>query len=53
MGCHRFFSNREASKGPQVLSDDVKIHLNGDLAFAKKIPAVLNIWVTYMKGRKY
>ncbi len=48
-----FFSNREASKGPQVLTDDVKNHLNGDLAFAKEIPAVLNIWVTYMKGRKY
>jgi hypothetical protein len=47
-----FFSNREASKGPQVLTDDVKIHLNGGLAFAKKIPAVLNIWVTDMNRQK-
>ncbi len=52
LGADWFFSNKKASKGPQASTEDViKFTLKGGLAFAKKFPAVVNIWVTKMNGK--
>ncbi len=44
LGADWFFSNKKASKGPQVSTEDViKSTLKGGFSFAKKFPAIVNI----------
>ncbi len=51
MGAHWFYSNKKASTGLQVSTEEVEVHFEQRFGLAKKIPALVNLWAINMNGK--
>ncbi len=52
-GCPLIFSNKKASTGLQVSTEDVKVYFRKSLAFAKTISVLVNLKVINIIGKNY
>jgi hypothetical protein len=51
VGAHWFYSNKKASTGLQVSTEEVEVHFEQRFGLAKKIPALVNLWAINMNGK--